>query len=135
MNVPDRSQRYTIDRGLSTVVLTLFRFQNMFKIYHWQTPSYARHKASDELVESLSSLSDKLVEGLQGAAGKRVLLGHQTSLTLDDVDDQQAERLLQDFKAWLQVLHRHVELDKGLTNIRDEIISVVDKALYLFTFN
>jgi chemotaxis signal transduction protein len=32
-------------------------------------------------------------------------------------------------------LHRHVELDKGLTNLRDEIISVVDKALYLFTFN
>lgn len=135
MNGPERSQRFTVDRSLGTVVLTFFRFQNMFKIYHWQTPSYARHKASDELVDSLSSLSDKFVEGLQGATGKRVILGHPTSLALDDVDDQRAEALLQEFKAWLQVLHRHVELDKGLTNIRDEIISVVDKALYFFTFN
>ena len=51
-------------RGLLGVTMQL-------KVYHWQTPSYARHKASDALVASLTDKTDKIIEVLQGAAGKR----------------------------------------------------------------
>jgi hypothetical protein len=137
MNGPERGQERMprdANRGLATVAFALLRYQNLIKIYHWQTPSYARHKASDELFETLSSLTDKLVEGLQGASGQRVFFGRPVQLTLDDVNDQDAVELVTEFKDWLQVLQRQVELDKGLSNIRDEIISALDKALYLFTF-
>lgn len=138
MNVSERRKREVLrdeeDRGLAAVALTFLRYQNLIKIYHWQTPSYARHIASNELFESLSSLSDKFVEGLQGVHGQRVFFGQPVQLTLRDVDDQDAVELLNEFKNWIQVLERQVRLDKGLTNIRDEIISALDKALYLFTF-
>jgi len=119
---------------LASVVKRLLQYQNLFRIYHWQTRSYARHKASDELVSSLGDLADRLVEGLQGANNQRVTFGRQVHSKLTDVDDREATQLVLNFKRWLSDLHQIVEFDSGISNTRDEIIALLDKTLYLFTF-
>ena len=37
------------------------------QLYHWQTDSYARHKASDTFVKHFDALIDRLVEAFQVA--------------------------------------------------------------------
>ena len=39
----------------SNVILTFFTILNQIKIYHWQTVSYPRHKATDDLYTKLNS--------------------------------------------------------------------------------
>ena len=43
----------------------------MVKLYHWKTTSYATHKATDELYESLNGRVDEFVETMFGKTGKR----------------------------------------------------------------
>jgi len=46
---------------VSRLLPVLFQYQLLLKLYHWQTHSYARHKASDELHEHLVAFMDLLV--------------------------------------------------------------------------
>ena len=56
---------------MEEIVSSFLTFQVSLKIYHWQTLSYPRHKASDELFGSISEKIDKFVETLQGNRGNR----------------------------------------------------------------
>ena len=40
------------------------------KLLHWQTKSYARHKAYDDIYHSLGDLVDKFVEMYMGKYGR-----------------------------------------------------------------
>jgi hypothetical protein len=106
------------------------------KIHHWQTPLFVRHKASDELLEKMSDLVDKFMESLQGAQGTRLAFGgREVMVPLNDVDDQEASEMVRRMREWLITdLPRIVPLDSGLANVRDEIVSALDTASYLFTF-
>ena len=129
MSAPDREEN-----NLAEVVGRLLQYQNLFRIYHWQTRSYARHKASDELVSSFTDLIDRLVEGLQGAHNTRVTFGRPATFKVSNVSDANATGLLTDLKAWLENLQEEITLDIGISNTRDEIVALLDKTLYLFTF-
>jgi nitrate/nitrite-specific signal transduction histidine kinase len=132
MNVRDAEQQ---EDPLAEVVGRLLQYQNLFRIYHWQTHSYARHKASDELLSSFTDLIDQLVEGLQGAHNKRVKFGRPATFKVSDVSDVNATGLVADLKKWLEHLQDEIALDIGISNTRDEIVSLLDKTLYLFTLN
>jgi hypothetical protein len=45
---------------------------NEVKIYHWNTHSYAQHKATDELYSQLNEHIDKFVEVMLGKKGDRL---------------------------------------------------------------
>jgi len=122
------------NNSLAKVVGHLLTYQNLFRIYHWQTTSYARHKASDELLSSLGDLVDRLVEGLQGANRQRVLFSRPIQCKFDNVDDRYATQLVLNFKQSLQELHTNIDVDPGISNTIDEMIALMDKTLYLFTF-
>lgn len=55
----------TASHKASTAIIKLFEVQNQVKIYHFQTKSYARHKASDTLFTSLVTNIDRFGEVLQ----------------------------------------------------------------------
>lgn len=122
--------------ALAEVAGRFFKFQNAMKVHHWQTPLFARHKASDELLEKMSDLVDQFMESLQGAQGTRLSFGgREVMVPLNDVDDQEASEMVRRMREWLITdLPRVVPLDSGLANIRDEIVSALDTAAYLFTF-
>ena len=76
------------------------------------------------------------MESLQGAQGTRLSFGgREVMVPLNDVDDQEASEMVRRMREWLITdLPRVVPLDSGLSNIRDEIVSALDTASYLFTF-
>jgi hypothetical protein len=122
--------------SLAKVAARLMKFQTAMKIHHWQTKSFAHHKASDALLDSLSDLVDRFMESLQGSHGDRLAFGGQEYMfPVCDVSDEYAGQMIARLRAWLlRDLPALVQLDSGLTNIRDEMVSALDTTQYLFTF-
>lgn len=121
---------------MNSIVHTFFEFQVKLKIYHWQTKIYSRHKASDELLGSISDKVDSFVEVLQGRTNTRVKFQKKQTIDLENVSDKQAVQLLKEFADWLSTdLDRKMKGDTELINIRDEMLAIINQTLYLFTFN
>lgn len=118
------------------IVETLLGIQTLVKIYHFQTLSYARHKASDKLFASLTEKIDQFMEVLQGAWKVRIKMSPKASIPMLNTDDQMIVSIIEEFSSWL--IDRMPNIlrpqDTELLNIRDEILSTVSQTLYLFTF-
>lgn len=118
---------------MEVIVQSFLQFQIAFKIYHWQTNSFSRHKASDELFAALSDKIDRFVECLQGSRNEKVKFKKGRVIDLLNFTDKEAVTLLHDFEKWLdKTLIKHIH-EKDLINLRDELLSDVHQALYLFT--
>ena len=114
------------------VMLTL---RNQVKVYHWQTMSYSRHKATDKLVSSLDENIDKFVEVYMGKYGQPKFTARNSKFIVHDADDKRAPKLLKDGIAWMtrelpKVLNTREDTD--LLNIRDEILADLNQARFLF---
>jgi DNA-binding ferritin-like protein len=113
---------------------------NTVKLYHWKTRSYATHKATDGLYDSLNDHIDKFVEVLLGKSGNRVNLTGTRSIQLNDFSSlDQLKREINNYKSYLVSLDNNPELktmtNSDLYNIRDEILADLNQFLYLLTFN
>ena len=56
----------------ATIVETFLGILNTVKLYHWNTHSYAKHKATDDLYSLLNEHIDKFVEIMMGKDEKRI---------------------------------------------------------------
>ncbi len=114
-----------------------FSLQTNIQMYHWQTDSFARHKATDECLQQLSGLIDKFMEIYQGKYGK--LAKGTTTITISSLTDKQATDLLRHCIKYLSnITHEEPTIkqtDSDLLNIRDEMIGILNQTLYLFTFH
>ena len=109
----------------------------MVKLFHWKTHSFAAHKATDEIYESLNEHIDSFIEVLLGKTGTRINLTQKRSISLIDLDSQASLKArIEQFKKYLVSLNTNkaVALDTDLLNIRDEILGDLNKFLYLLTF-
>jgi hypothetical protein len=113
------------------VVKVLLTLQLMNKMYHWQTTSHARHQATNGLDDSLGDLIDKFVEVY---IGKNELKPNISSikLELDYLNDDGMVTYLKMVRKYLESLNGKLG-SSDLGNIRDEILSAINKTLYLFT--
>lgn len=110
----------------------------LVKLFHWKTHSYATHKATDELYESLNGHIDSFIEVLMGKSGSRIDLMNQKTIKLEDL--QSTEKLkakVNKFKSYLVGFENKPALktmsNTDLFNIRDEILGDMNKFLYLLT--
>jgi hypothetical protein len=119
------------------IAVHLLAYHNMIKVYHWQTRSYAQHKATDKLFNTMIELIDKFVEELQGSWGVRINLQDKTEIPLTNMSDSNFKEVLGTFKNWLsyEVPKYLRPEDTDLTNIRDEIIGAINQCLYLLSFH
>jgi len=111
--------------------------RNQVKLYHWQTFSFGRHKATDELVSSLDDNIDKFTEAFMGRYGRPKFSATLGKLQIYDATDLRAPKLLSDAVTWLtkrlpKLLKKE---DTDLLNIRDEILADIQQARYLFTLH
>ena len=96
------------------------------KMFHWATPSYAQHKASDQYVEGLSALVDKYVETMMGHYGPIGIVKMKLPSAMH------AEDTLVLMEAFTKYLMREVDDTKpDLVTIRDEIIALTRQTMYL----
>lgn len=126
-----------MDRTAGTIAISFLAFKNTIKIYHFQTPSYSRHKSSDKLFDLMTEKIDQFMETLQGSWGVRIKLPDtQVNIPLGNMTDKKMVKGLKHFSSWLRKklpLQLRVQ-DVDLLNIRDEILGIVHRTLYLFTF-
>lgn len=117
------------------IIHFMMGLRDQVKVYHWQTMSYPRHKATDDLVSSLDEKIDSFVEVYMGKYGRPVLSGRNSQIHLVNFHDKQGPHLLKKAAEWLTVvLPKHLKPeDTDLLNIRDEILGDIHKSMYLFT--
>lgn len=124
----------------SDIIPIFLKFLSQIKVYHWQTRNYARHVASDNLHIKLSTLIDNFIETYQGKRNRdRLMLPTDTALTIQNLNDDEIEEYLFEFKSFL-MQELPTILPEGMTNpdllnIRDEMVSTVNQTLYLFSLN
>lgn len=120
---------------MDKVIVNLLKIQNQLRILHWQTTSYAAHKALGKAYEDLNDLIDNLVETHQGKHGRIMFetpidlgLVNQNEIELEDILIQLNDYLTSTFSE----IHDSVK-DTDCLNIRDEILAVINKLRYLLT--
>ncbi len=113
-----------------------FQMRSQIKLYHWQTHSYARHKGTDDVLDTLDKLIDEFVEVYMGKYGRPKLTEKQACVKITNMTEKQA---LSYIKRCVQ--HLLTDVVKGLTpdkdsdllNLRDEMLGALNQLLYLFT--
>ena len=123
---------------LGNIAIVFLGIRDNVKIYHWQTKSYSRHKASDKLSNLLGDLMDKFLEVMQGSRNKRIQIGNELPIIIKNQTDTSIVTILKQFRDWLikndGLPSFLTKTDTELLNIRDEILAAVNQTLYLFTF-
>ena len=116
------------------IVSTLLTIRNQVKLYHWQTKSFADHKATDDLTAALDLAIDKFVEVYMGKYGRPKM---SKGIKLHNFNGNAARQFVSKQTLYLiNVLPRKIKKnDSDLLNIRDEILAELNKIRYLFTLN
>jgi len=119
------------------IVNIMLTLRNQVKIYHWETMSFSRHKATDKLVDKLDDAIDTFVEVYIGKYGRPNLTSKTGRIQLRNYKDEEASALLQEGINWLtnKLPTLLKPNDTDLLNIRDEILAHLNQTLYLFTFH
>ena len=120
------------------IAVFFFSLTNQVKLYHWQTTSYARHIATDNLFTVLLPLVDRFMEVYQGKANKRISSTHnKIMMQMTIYKGKEFDDYLKKCVEYLSVIINTgyvKESDTDLLNIRDEIVGELNKTLYLFSF-
>lgn len=117
------------------VLTPLVQFQNQLRIFHWQTESYAQHKAFGKAYEELDELVDTFIETLMGKYGKLETEEGKYTLELTNLKDAKVDSTLEAFLTYLDTFNEELDekKDSDLLNIRDEIKGEVNRLKYLLT--
>jgi hypothetical protein len=114
------------------------QLRDQIKLYHWQTRVYARHIATDTILEKLEKSIDSFVEVYIGKYGRPQIKGKNTSITLHNLTEAGASRAIKAAIKHMQGAFSkrfHPSLDTDLMNLRDEMITDLNQLLYLFTLH
>ncbi len=114
-----------------------FLMQTQIKLYHWQTRTFSRHKATDTALSSLADLVDKYVEVYIGKYG-RPRLDSRTNTT--QVTNMSEAGIVKFIRRCTNYIGRDLtkglkESDTDLFNLRDEMLAELNQLLYLFTLH
>lgn len=109
----------------------LIAMQNQFRVFHWQTESYAQHKAFGGAYESFDGLIDNFVEIYQGKNGI-VKPNDGFKIKLENLDSNPSD-MIDVFIEFLQndLTNQLDEKDTDLLNIRDEMLGLLNQTKYL----
>jgi len=125
---------------MSKIIKTFLEFQSQLKLYHWQTYSYSRHIASDELFQNMLKKTDVFVETMQGLYHVHISLkGSTRSFQLSNLSETNIISYLKSYLLFLKNIHLHLPKKSpkkdisSLLNLRDEMMEEVQQTLHLFT--
>lgn len=115
-----------------------FVMRNQIKLYHWQTYSYARHKATDDVVKSLDDHIDEYVEVYMGKYGRMKMTPKTGTFKVENLTDKKAAAFVKECIQMLVgplVKDLNPKRDTDLFNIRDEMLGDLNQLLYLFSLH
>lgn len=115
-----------------------FAMREQVKLYHWQTHSYSRHKATDEAIERLDKNIDRFVEVYMGKYGRPKMNQKTSTIHVQNMGEKSAVRFIKTcIQVLLGTLSKSLDLQKDmdLLTIRDEMLADLNQLLYLFTLH
>ena len=117
---------------MHAIVTDLLQMQNQLRIFHWQTKSYAAHKALGKAYENLDELIDTFIETALGRT-EAVFSDGNIDIKLFDIKTLDVCTALETYKEFLIAIAVKVnsETDSDLLNIRDEMLGVINHTCYL----
>lgn len=119
------------------IVNLMMTLRDQVKLYHWQTMSYPRHIATNDLIPKLDTNIDQFIEVYVGKYGRPKLSGKTSSIYLRNHSDKEATKMIKDAIQWLTVnlTKKLKNTDTDLLSIRDVIVADLNQTLYLFSMN
>jgi len=114
------------------LITNFLMFQSQIKVFHWQTRSYAEHKAFGKLYDSLDGLFDQFIEVYMGKKGT-ILAKESFSIEIQNYSEEYSRKFLDIGIEYFQkeVTEGLEETDTDLLNIRDEVIAEMNRTKYL----
>ena len=114
-----------------------FSMREQIKLYHWQTHIFARHKATDDLLDSLDKVIDEYVEVYMGKYGRPKLTTKTNTFKLQNMNEKMAVRFIKECISYIQgpLVKKLGSTDTELINLRDEMLGDLNKVMYLFTLH
>lgn len=101
------------------------------RMLHWGTNSYAEHKALGKAYETLDGLVDTFIETWMGIHGKSL---SPVRLELHSYKPGSADKLLdQAVQFFSKDMDSAISGNTDLSNIRDEMLGVINHTKYLLT--
>jgi hypothetical protein len=113
------------------VIQKMLEARDTTHLIHWQTASYAEHKALGKFYDGWLDLVDTFVETYQGIYGR---VNANVSISASAQTD--ATEYLYQLKAYIQIDAPEiivVGLDKDLDNILADMLGLINHTLYLLT--
>ena len=122
--------------GCENLIKFFFQMTTTIKLYHWETTTFSRHRATDDLHGNLLGLIDEFIEVYIGRY-KRPKFGGSFDIEIPELNDTSADILLKEYIKFLKIeLPKYLSSsDTDLLNIRDDMLSNLNKTIYLFTLN
>jgi hypothetical protein len=111
--------------------------REQIKLYHWQTHSFAQHKATDELIDSLDKVIDEYVEIYMGRYGRPKMSARNNTIRIQNMTEKRMIAFINECALYLQgpLVKKLKPTDTELVNLRDEMLGDLNKVMYLFTLN
>ena len=121
------------ERSFKVKIIEVFLgMLNTVKLYHWNTYSFAEHKATDELYTVMNGHIDKFVEIMMGKDDCRIPDFDKKISMSNSPDFKKKIEQYRDFLIYLSgVLDK--DRDSDLLNVRDEILGDVNQFMYLMS--
>jgi DNA-binding ferritin-like protein len=123
-------------------VVKLLELKNLIQILHWTTSSYSKHKATDKLIESLQSLTDKFTEV---AIGKNIISKKELRkyylkykfLNSNINNNENIENFVDKIIEKIYDIKNKIDnvSNSDLLNILDEILAEINQFKYLLSFH
>lgn len=115
------------------LIAPFIKIQEQLRIFHWQTESYAQHKAFGKAYDELGDLIDQYIEVYMGKNG-RVKAKITYNIELDNLSENYLD-YVNDFILFVTKISSDLdpEKDTDLINIRDEMLGVLNRLKYLLT--
>lgn len=110
------------------VFATLLNSATVAHILHLQTRSYAKHKALEDLYDSLPDLADSLIESYQSKYGIAEYPAQSVETPADALE------FVKGLREYVSTKRYAVAKDSELQNITDEIVQLLDSTIYKLTF-
>ena len=117
------------------IVSKFLTFRDQVQVLHWQTTSFAEHKALGELYDTLDANIDEFVETFMGKYG-RIVAQSSFSVTVENYKNLSPMQFMDTVCAYLiEELPTMLDAkkDSDLLNIRDAMLGDINQTKYLLT--
>jgi DNA-binding ferritin-like protein len=118
--------------SLESIAARLTYFHEQLHLLHWQTTSYAKHKALGKMYEYVQDFKDGLIEKLMGYTGKR-----PGAYKIEPLTDCTAEQCVSDIMSFASSLKMYGEKNAyhDVCNLADSLSGEAAKTKYLLTLS